>query len=80
MEANVLWYGVVREFEATFLSVYTDLFLRATNALKPLKPACTIPCVCAQHKLKHTHLKALNKIQKYKFLFKILRFFLGVLT
>ena len=25
------------------------LFLRATNTRKPLKPACTIPFVCAQH-------------------------------
>jgi hypothetical protein len=28
-----------------FLSVYTDFFLRATNYRKPLKPACTIPCI-----------------------------------
>jgi hypothetical protein len=28
-----------------FISVYTDFFLRATNLRKPIKPACTIPCV-----------------------------------
>ncbi len=37
------------------------LSLRATNARKPLKPACTIPCVCAQHEHVHTLLKAQEK-------------------
>lgn len=27
-----------------------------------------LPCVCAQHKLQHTQLQALNKFQKYKFI------------
>jgi hypothetical protein len=42
---NVLWYGVVREFEAISYQYTLPFFLRAKNARKPLKPACTIPCV-----------------------------------
>ena len=44
MCGNVLWYGVVRDYEAISYQ-FTPTFLRATNARKPLKPACTIPCV-----------------------------------
>ena len=32
---NVLWYGVVREFEATFLSVYTDFFYEPQTLENP---------------------------------------------
>ena len=40
-------------------------FLRATNARKPLKPACTIPCVCALHEhAAHTR-RMLDKKFKY---------------
>lgn len=39
-----LWYDVVRDFEAITYQ-FTPTFFRATNARKPLKPACTIPCV-----------------------------------
>ena len=44
MPPNVLWYGVVRDYEAISYQ-FTPIFLRATNARIPLKPACNIPCV-----------------------------------
>jgi len=48
MHQNVLWYGVVRDYEEIFFQ-FTSTFFRVSNLHKPLKPTCTIPCVCAQH-------------------------------
>ena len=52
--------GITRRFP---ISLHR-LFLRATNLRKPLKPACTIPCVCALHEHSaHTCCKLLKKVK-----------------
>ena len=63
---NVLWYGVVREFEVTFLLVYTDIFYEPRtfeNRWNPhaLYHVC-VPCMSIQR----THSEAWEKYQKYK--------------